>query len=47
LAPSEGLGVDRGVDRRPGKSQGDVCAQGMSGEASLQVERVLRLSVLL
>jgi hypothetical protein len=40
-------GVDRGVDRRPGKSQRYVCFHSNEHAASLQVKRMLRLSVLL
>jgi hypothetical protein len=47
MALSEGLGVDRGVDRRPGKPQSHVCVRCMPREASLQVKRLLRTSVLL
>ena len=39
--------MDRGVDRRPGESQGHVCVRSMPREASLQARRVLRTSVLL
>ena len=47
MAPGEGLSVDRGVDRRPEKSQGDVCVHSIPREASLQAKRVLLTSVLL
>ena len=47
IAPSRVLGVDRGVDRRPEKSQCHVCIRGIAHEASLLVRRMLRTSVLL
>lgn len=47
MGPWWGLGVDRGVDRRLGKSQGHVCIHSTRGEASLLVKQVLRTSVLL
>jgi hypothetical protein len=47
IAARGGFGVDRGVDRRPWKSQRHVCIRGTRRVASLQVERVLRTSVLL
>jgi hypothetical protein len=46
-SPSRVLGVDRGVDRCPQRSQGHVCVHSMPREASLLVRRVLRTSVLL
>lgn len=39
--------MDRGVDRRPGKSHRHVCVRGTPREASLLVKHTLRLSVLL
>ena len=46
MGPWWGLGVDRGVDRRLGKSQGHVCIHSTRGEASLLVKQVLRTNVL-
>ena len=46
-ACDESLGVDRGVERRPGKSRGHVCIRSMSREESLLVKRVVQPSVLL
>jgi hypothetical protein len=47
IAWDKSPGVDRGVDRRPGKSQGHVCPHGRPSKASLQARRVLRTSALL
>jgi hypothetical protein len=47
IAPGGGLGVDRCVDRRSGKSRCHVCSQGRSRVASLLVKHALHPSVLL
>ena len=47
MAPGEGFGVDRGVDRRRGNSQRHVCSHTEELVASLQFKRVWRTSVLL
>ena len=46
-SPRGGVGVDRGVGRRPAKYQRHVCLHSKQRVASLQVKRLLRTSVLL
>jgi hypothetical protein len=46
-SPRRGFGVDRGVDRRSGKSQRHMCFHSNERVASLLVKRTLRTSVLL
>src|SRR5215471_2650468 len=44
-SPSRVLGVDRGLDRRPRRFQGHVCAHSTPRMTSLQVKQTLRTSV--
>jgi len=47
IAPGEGLGVDRGMDRSPWKSQCRACFPGIRAGASMLVKRPSHTSVLL